>query len=153
MIVKAGNEHTTYGVKRGLPFTQFLQIEVVKLKQYGVLQNILEKYALKPNCNGQNTNGESAASIRFEKVVLPFTIFAIGSIFAIIIMFFEKSCWRLKIVLEDSKNKGLKKPDLLDVAYQRQDKLQAYIQKTVWLASWLNNQYQPRKLPHKRYTM
>ena len=153
MIVKAGNEHTTYGVKRGLPYTQFLQIEVVKLKQYGVLQNILEKYALKPNCNGQNTNGESDGSIRFEKVVLPFTIFAIGSIFAIIIMFFEKSCWRLKIALEDSKNKGLKKPDLLDVAYQRQDKLQAYIQKTVWLASWQNNQNQPRKLPHKRYTM
>ena len=153
MIVKAGNEHTTYGVKRGLPYTQFLQIAVVKLKQYGVLQNILKKYALKPNCNGQNTDGESAGSIRFEKVVLPFTIFAIGSIFAIIIMSFEKCCWSLKIVPEDSKNKGSKESDLLDLAYQRQDKLQAYIQKHLWLATWQNNKNQPRKLPHKRYTM
>jgi hypothetical protein len=118
LIVKAGNEHTTYGVKRGLPYTQFLQIEVVKLKQYGVLQNILEKYALKPNCNGQNTNGESAASIRFEKVVLPFTIFAIGSIFAIIIMAFEK-CLSKKKIFEDHKNKGWKQDDS-DVAYRRQ---------------------------------
>ena len=119
MIVKAGNEHTTYGVKRGLPYTQFLQIEVVKLKQYGVLQNILEKYALKPNCNDQNTDGESAGSIRFEKVVLPFTIFAIGSIFAIIIMAFEKFCLSKKKSFEDHKNKGWKQDDS-DVAYQRQ---------------------------------
>ena len=119
MIVKAGNEHTTYGVKRGLPYTQFLQIAVVKLKQYGVLQNILEKYALKPNCNGQNTDGESAGSIRFEKVVLPFTIFAIGSIFAIIIMAFEKCCLSKKKSFEDHKNKGWKQDDS-DVAYRRQ---------------------------------
>ena len=119
MIVKAGNEHTTYGVKRGLPYTQFLQIAVVKLKQYGVLQNILKKYALKPNCNGQNTDGESAGSIRFEKVVLPFTIFAIGSIFAIIIMAFEKCCLSKKKYFEDHKNKGWKQ-DNSDVAYRRQ---------------------------------
>ena len=144
----------TYGVRRGLPYAQFLHIEVGKMKEYGLLQKYLRRDAPKsPNCFGQKTDEGGTDAIRFEKVVLPFTIFAIGSIFAIIIMSFEKSCWKLKIVLEDSKNKGLKKPDLLDVAYQRQDKLQAYIQKTVWLASWQNNQNQPRKLLRKRYTM
>ena len=109
LIVKAGNEHTTFGLKRGLPYTQFLQIEVVKLKQYGVLQNILEKYATKPNCNSQNADGESADSIRFEKVVLPFAIFAIGSVFAIIIITFEKCCLRKKKSCKDCKGQLISK--------------------------------------------
>ena len=144
----------TYGVRRGLPYAQFLHIEVGKMKEYGLLQNYLRRDAPKsPNCFGQMTEEEGADAIRFEKVVLPFTIFAIGSIFAIIIMSFEKCCWSLKMVSEESKNKDSKEPDLLDVAYQRQDKLQAYIQKTRWLATWQKQQNQPRKLPHKRYTM
>ena len=102
-----------------MPYTQFLQSEVVKLKQYGVLQNILEKYATKSNCNSQNADGESAESIRFEKVVLPFAIFAIGSIFAIIIVAFEKCCLSKKKSFEDHKNKGWKQDDS-DVAYRRQ---------------------------------
>ena len=119
LIVKAGNEHTTFGLKRGLPYNQFLQIEVVKLKQYGVLQNILKKYAAKPNCNNQNANGESADSIRFEKVVLPFAIFAIGSVFAIIIVAFEKGCLCKKKSCKDRKTKEWKQPDKC-VAYRRQ---------------------------------
>ena len=138
----------TYGVRRGLPYFQFLHIEMGKMKEYGLLQNYLRRDAPKsPNCFGQKTDEGGADAIRFEKVVLPFTIFAIGSIFAIIIMSFEKCCWSLKIVPEESKNKES------DVAYQRQDKLQAYIQKHIWLATWQNNRNQPRKLPHKRYTM
>ena len=141
----------TYGVRRGLPYAQFLHIEVGKMKEFGLLQNYLRRDAPKsPNCFGQKTDEGGADAIRFEKVVLPFTIFAIGSIFAIIIMSFEKCCWSLKIVPEESKNKGSKESD---VAYQRQDKLQAYIQKHIWLATWQNNRNQPRKLPHKRYTM
>ena len=125
---------------------------MVKLKQYGVLQNILEKYAIKPNCNGQITDGESAASIRFEKVVLPFTIFAIGSIFAIIIMAFEKRCLIKKKSFEDCKYKESKQPDS-DAAYRRrQNKLQAFIQKNLWLAT-SKKINQSRKLPRNRYTM
>ena len=119
LIVEAGNEHTTFGLKRGLPYTQFLQIEVLKLKQYGVLQNILEKYATKPSCNSKNAVGESADSIRFEKVVLPFAIFAIGSVFAIISVAFEKCCLCEKKSFNDCKNKEPKQPDKY-VAYRRQ---------------------------------
>ena len=94
---------------------------MVKLKENGVLQNILEKYATKSNCNdGQNTDGEAAASIRFEKVVLPFTIFAIGSVFAIIIMAFEKRCLGRKISFEDSSENKERKQPHKDVAYRRQ---------------------------------
>ena len=114
----------TYGVRRGLPYTHFLHIEVGKLKEYGLLQNYLRRDAPKsPNCFGQHTEEEGADAIRFEKVVLPFTIFAIGSIFAVIIMAFEKCCWSLKIVSEDCKKKGSKQPDLPDAAYQKQDKV------------------------------
>ena len=76
---------------------------MVKLKQYGVLQNILEKYATKPNCNSQNADGESADSIRFEKVVLPFAIFAIGSVFAVTIVALEKCCLSKKKSCQDIK--------------------------------------------------
>ena len=103
----------TYGVRRGLPYAQFLHIEVGKMKEYGLLQNYLRRDAPKsPNCFGQKTD-EGTDAIRFEKVVLPFTIFGIGSIFAVIIVAFEKCC----------KNKGSKQPDLLGVVYQKQDKV------------------------------
>ena len=104
----------TYGVRRGLPYFQFLQIEVGKLIENGLLQNYLRRGAPKsPNCSGQNTKEERADAIRFEKVVLPFIIFGIGSIFAVIMLAFEKCC----------KNKGSKQPDILGVAYQKQDKV------------------------------
>ena len=91
-----------------------------KMKEYGLLQNYLRRGAPKsPNCSGQNTKEERADAIRFEKVVLPFTIFAIGSIFAIIIMAFEKCCLNKKKSFEDHKNKEWKQDDS-DVAYRRQ---------------------------------
>ena len=110
----------TYGVRRGLPYFQFLHIEMGKMKEYGLLQNYLRRDAPKsPNCFGQKTDEGGADAIRFEKVVLPFTIFAIGSIFAIIIMAFEKCCLSKKKSFEDHKNKGWKQDDS-DVAYRRQ---------------------------------
>ena len=60
----------TYGVRRGLPYAQFLHIEVGKLKEYGLLQNYLRRDAPKsPNCLGQKTEEGGADAIRFEKVV------------------------------------------------------------------------------------
>ena len=110
----------TYGVRRGLPYSQFLHIEAGKMKEYGLLQNYLRRDAPKsPNCFDQMTEEEGADAIRFEKVVLPFTIFAIGSIFAIIIMAFERCCLSKKKSFEDHKNKGWKQDDS-DVAYRRQ---------------------------------
>ena len=110
----------TYGVRRGLPYAQFLHIEVGKMKEFGLLQNYLRRDAPKsPNCFGQKTDEGGADAIRFEKVVLPFTIFAIGSIFAIIIMAFEKCCLNKKKSFEDHKNKEWKQDDS-DVAYRRQ---------------------------------
>ena len=110
----------SYGVRRGLPYSQFLHIEVGKMKEFGLLQNYLRRDAPKsPNCLGQKTEEGGADAIRFEKVVLPFTIFAIGSIFAIIIMAFEKCCLSKKKSFEDHKNKGWKQDDS-DVAYRRQ---------------------------------
>ena len=109
----------TYGVRRGLPYAQFLHIEVGKMKEYGLLQNYLRRDAPKsPNCFGQKTD-EGTDAIRFEKVVLPFAIFAIGSVFAIIIVAFEKCCLSKKKSGKDCKNKEWKQPDKYAV-YRRQ---------------------------------
>ena len=58
----------TYGVRRGLPYAQFLHIEVGKLKEYGLLQNYLRRDAPKsPNCFGQHT--EEAIKVRKSKSI------------------------------------------------------------------------------------
>ena len=87
----------SFGVRRGLPYKKFMNIKVGKLKGFGMLQNILNRNAPISNCFDENSNHEEATPIRFEKVVLPFIIFAISTISATIIMALEKCFWKVSI--------------------------------------------------------
>ena len=87
----------TFGAKKGLPYREFLNIEIMKLMESGMLQMMLKRDAVQLySCMHESITSiaaeESVVSIRFEKVVLPFVIFAIGVFFALSIMFIEKTC-------------------------------------------------------------
>ena len=85
MVVKMHNDLLSIGVKKGLPFTKFLNHELTKLRGSGVLQNIL---AIPTQTCPLD---EKTMPITFHKMVFLFTIFVIGAILSIIIFIFERA--------------------------------------------------------------
>ena len=85
MIVKMQDALGSFGVKKALLFTKFLNYKLNKLRGSGVLQNILT--IPKQNC----PLNENPMPITFHKMVFLFTIFVLGGILSIIIFTFERA--------------------------------------------------------------
>ena len=85
MVVKMEDVLSSFGVKKALPFTKFLNYGLNKLRGSGVLQNALE--VPKQNC----PLDENPIPITFSKIVFLFTVFVLGGILSIIIFTFEKA--------------------------------------------------------------
>ena len=85
MVVKMQDDLLSIGVKKGLPFTKFLNHELSKLKGSGVLQNIL---AIPTQTCPQ---GEKTMPITFHKIVFLFTVLVLGVILSIITFIIERA--------------------------------------------------------------
>ena len=85
MVVKMQDVAASIGVKKGLPFTKFLNYELNKLRGSGVLQNVLA--IPKQNC----PLDENLMPITFSKTVFLFTVFVLGGILSIIMLIVEKA--------------------------------------------------------------
>ena len=85
MVIKMQDELGSFGVKKALPFTKFLNYKLNKLRGSGVLQNILT--IPKQNC----PLNENPMPITFHKMVFLFTVFVLGGILSIIIIIFERA--------------------------------------------------------------
>ena len=72
------------GVKKALPFTKFLNYELNKLRESGVLQNVLA--IPKQTC----PLDENLMAITFSKTIFLFTVFIVGGLISIIIFIFER---------------------------------------------------------------
>ena len=73
------------GVKKALPFTKFLNYELNKLRESGVLQNVLA--IPKQTC----PQDENPMPITFSKTIFLFTVFIAGGIISIIIFIVERA--------------------------------------------------------------
>ena len=73
------------GVKKTLPFTKFLNYELNKLRESGVLQNVLA--VPKQTC----PLDENLMPITFSKTIFLFTVFIAGGIISIIIFIVERA--------------------------------------------------------------
>ena len=73
------------GVKKALPFTKFLNYELNKLRESGVLQNVLA--IPMQTC----PLDENLIPITFSKTIFLFTVFIVGGIISIIIFIFERA--------------------------------------------------------------
>ena len=73
------------GVKKTLPFTKFLNYELNKLRESGVLQNVLA--VPKQTC----PLDENMMPITFSKTIFLFTVFIVGGTISIIIFIFERA--------------------------------------------------------------
>ena len=85
MVVKMQEALMSIGVKKGLPYTKFLNRELNKLRGSGVLQNILAIPKLTCPLD------EELIPISFSKMIFLFTVFVLGGTFSIIIFIFEQA--------------------------------------------------------------
>ena len=85
MVVKMQEALMSIGVKKGLPYTKFLNRELSKLRGSGVLQNILATPKLTCPLD------EELIPITFSKIIFLFTIFVFGGALSIIIVVFEQA--------------------------------------------------------------
>ena len=77
---------STFVVKKGLPYTVFLNYHISRLRNSGTLQQILRKHDPKePTCISE----EKTKSIHIQKVIFPFTIFWIGLLLSLAILLIE----------------------------------------------------------------
>ena len=85
MVVKMQEALMSIGVKKGLPYTKFLNRELSKLRGSGVLQNILAIPKLTCPLD------EELIPITFSKIIFLFTIFVFGGALSIVIFVFEQA--------------------------------------------------------------
>ena len=85
MVVKMQEALMSIGVKKGLPYTKFLNRELSKLRGSGVLQNILAIPKLTCPLD------EELIPITFSKIIFLFTVFVLGGTLSIIIFIFERA--------------------------------------------------------------
>ena len=85
MVVKMQDDLLSIGVKKGLPFTKFLNHELNKLRGSGVLQNIL---AIPTQTCPLD---EKTMPITFHKMIFLFTALVLGVILSIITFIIEKA--------------------------------------------------------------
>ena len=85
MVVKMQDDLLSIGLKKGLPFTKFLNHELNKLRGSGVLQNIL---AIPTQTCPLD---EKTMPITFHKMIFLFTALVLGVILSIITFIIEKA--------------------------------------------------------------
>ena len=81
--------YSTFGIKKGLPYTPFLNFEIIKLQSSGVIQLILERHALKKPACRMKKSFDDNVQIRFQKVIFPFSIIILGIVCSIMFLTVE----------------------------------------------------------------
>ena len=82
-----GTALSTYGLKKNLPYARFINYEITKLRQSGMLDLISERYSLKqPKCLEEDSQNKK---VSFYKLILPFSIIFVGISIAFVILSVE----------------------------------------------------------------
>ena len=114
MVVKMQDVMGSFGVKKGLPFTKFLNFELNKLRESGVLQNSLA--VPKKNC----PQDDNLMPITFHKMIFLFTVFVFGGTLSVIIFIMERAVSNKKLEKMDGSaialaSRGQGEPDCAEI--------------------------------------
>ena len=101
------------GMKKGSPYTPFLNYHINQFREAGILQNTLTRYEIKSPCEGLERDG-LPISISFEKVVFLFTTLIIGGMTSALILLIEK-------VIAANKSEQLEQHYIVDHAMAADD--------------------------------
>ena len=79
----------SFGVKKGFPFSSFLNSEITKLKKSGVLKHMVDKQESRSVfCSDKDDLGKNV-QITFQKVIFPFSIILFGIMVSLIFLVLE----------------------------------------------------------------
>ena len=81
--------HASFGVKKGFPFSPFLNFELTKMRGSGLLQLINQRNALKKPLCTEEATFDDRVQIKIQKVIFPFCIILLGIICSVIILSIE----------------------------------------------------------------
>ena len=84
------------GMKKGSPYTPFLNYQINKLRMTGILQNTLTRHEMIKNPCGHIDEGDGPISISIKKVVFLFVILIVGSVTSALVLFIEKGIAAIK---------------------------------------------------------
>ena len=84
------------GMKKGSPYTPFLNYQINKLRVTGILQNTLTRHEMIKNPCGHIDEGDGPISISIKKVVFLFVILIVGSVTSALVLFIEKGIAAIK---------------------------------------------------------
>ena len=88
-IISIKTSDGSFGVRKGFPYARFLNHEIGMMKESGLVQKLIEKYALEePNCDTEKESGNQV-SITFQKVIFPFVLILVGIILSLIFLAVE----------------------------------------------------------------
>ena len=92
-VVTIEGTPVSIGMKKGSPYTPFLNYQINKLRMAGILQNTLTRHEIKSPCKGHEGHiheGDGPISISIEKVVFLFTILIVGGVTSALVLLIEK---------------------------------------------------------------
>ena len=89
-VVTIEGTPVSIGMKKGSPYTPFLNYQINKLRMAGILQNTLTRHEIKSPCKGHEGHGHGPISISMEKVVFLFTILIVGGVISALVLLIEK---------------------------------------------------------------
>ena len=79
----------SYGVRKDLPYTRFMNYEINKLRQSGMLDVIVGRYSFRQQqCPDDEDSHDKEVS--FHKLILPFCVIIVGIGIAFAILSIEK---------------------------------------------------------------
>ena len=81
--------YSSFGVKKGFPFSPFLNFEITKMRGSGLFQLMNQRNALKKPLCTEETTFDGKVQIKIQKVIFPFSIILLGFIFSVIILSVE----------------------------------------------------------------
>ena len=83
--------YNSFGVRKDLPYIPFMNYEISKLRESGMLDVMFERNSYKnPKCLDENDKKSNNHEVSIHKVILPFSIIPIGIFIAFIILSIEQ---------------------------------------------------------------
>ena len=134
---------SSYGItlRKGSPYTPFMKHIMLKVKESGQQQRIIDEYAVKANriCEQSSLQTEDdGIALSYKKLFMLFVIIAVGMIMAIIMLILEISNKRIKLKLIWK----FQNPEMVtsstqtnDIELQKQNQVKARVSKIPRLTS------------------
>ena len=91
MVIFIPMAYNSFGVRKDLPYIPFMNYEISKLREYGMLDVLFERNSYKKTqCLDEDNKESKNHEVSIHKVILPFSIIPIGILIAFIILSIEQ---------------------------------------------------------------